>query len=214
MLLLATKTGLLCLDDEGNEAFRALTDRWVRHLAFDADGRLLAIVDDHLVMGRPLPDDAGDDANWSTLGAVSDLTANCVGDSGDAIFVGAADARMFVLRGRGAGPAQRVAAFDRVEGRDAWDTPWGGPPDVRSLAFIRDPDRPAVYADIHVGGIARSFDRGQTWSPARGRLHRDVHQVATHPDLPDSVFAATQQGFFRSDDRGESWSVALEPFLP
>ena len=51
------------------------------------------------------------------------------------------------------GPAERVVAFDELECRKDWYTPWGGPPAVRTLAKTQDG---FCYADIHVGSIMRS----------------------------------------------------------
>ena len=58
-------------------------------------------------------------------------------------------------------PAHRIESFDALECRQSWYTPWGGPPAVRSLAHSGD----WVFADIHVGSIMRSPDRGATWEP-------------------------------------------------
>ena len=75
-------------------------------------------------------------------------------------------------------PASRVEIpSDALECRQSWYTPWGGPPAVRSLAHSGD----WVFADIHVGSIMRSPDRGATWEPVTPDLHADVHQVATAP---------------------------------
>ena len=213
MILLGTQNGLIGLTDDGTEQFRALVGRHVQHLAFDGDGALLALADDHVILGRPFPEEAADDSAWVVLGRASDLRANCLAELGGKLFIGAADARLYLLDLQNSFEPVRVESFDAIPTRDTWDTPWGGPPDVRSLAVIRG-ERSAVYADIHVGGIVRSFDGGQTWSQNEGSLHRDVHQVSTHPALPDSVFAATGGGFFRSDDRGTTWSGGPQAFAP
>ena len=100
------------------------------------------------------------------------------------------------------GQADRIAAFDGLECRKAWHTPWGGPPAVRSLAATADG---WVYADIHVGSIMRSADGGRAWEPVTPDLHEDVHQVATSPAAPDRVAANTARGVYVSDDRGRTW---------
>jgi hypothetical protein len=100
-------------------------------------------------------------------------------------------------------PAQSLKAFDELECRDAWYTPWGGPPAVRSLARSHD----WVYADIHVGSIMRSSDLGASWEPVQSDLHEDVHQVATAPVLAQRVYANTAAAVYRSEDRGASWQA-------
>lgn len=96
--------------------------------------------------------------------------------------------------------AERMESFEGVDGRDSWHTPWGGPPDTRSLA--RGPEG-AIYANVHVGGIPRSDDGGDTWTPTIG-IDADVHQVITAGDL---VLAASAPGVAISGDRGGSWRM-------
>lgn len=212
MIVIGTEDGLVALDDEGRERFRALDGRSVSFIACDAEGRLLAIADQTAVVAAPSLADADEDDAWTTLGSLPGVTANCLAPLAGRIFVGAEDARIWAMPSEGGEP-QRLEAFDAVPTRDEWDTPWGGPPDVRSLATIAG-KRPAIYADIHVGWIVRSLDLGETWTQLKGGLHRDVHRVNSHRDRPDRVYAATAQGCFISEDRGESWTQHLEPFEP
>lgn len=112
------------------------------------------------------------------------------------VFVGGKDARLWRLDG---GDLVRVASFDEAPTRDQWGTPWGGPPDVFSMASHAD----ALYVSVHVGGILHSDDDGQTWR-ATIDLHDDVHQVAV--DDAGTVWAATgRRGLARSSDRGRTW---------
>jgi len=126
------------------------------------------------------------------------LRANCLLPTSASVLVGTAEARLFRLQDGEGGP---VASFDRVEGRDGWYTPWGGPPDVRTLST--GPDG-AIYANVHVGGIPVSRDGGETWRPTID-VDADVHQVLTHPSRPGRVLAATARGFAQSRDGGTSW---------
>ena len=108
-------------------------------------------------------------------------------------------AHLYACRG---GPAERVEAFDALDCRSGWHTPWGGPPAVRTLAVTPDG---WVYADIHVGSIMRSPDGGQTWQPVTPELNEDVHEVTVTSAAPDRVVANTARGVYVSDDRGHSW---------
>ncbi len=105
------------------------------------------------------------------------------------------------------GPAERVVAFDELECREDWYTPWGGPPAVRTLAKTRDG---FCYADVHVGSIMRSPDEGISWEPVTPDLNKDVHQVATCPVDDHQVYASTANGVYISPDRGNSWEHRLE----
>ncbi|MAE63504.1 MAG: hypothetical protein CMJ18_04470 [Phycisphaeraceae bacterium] len=102
------------------------------------------------------------------------------------------------------GTARRVVPFDELTCRRDWHTPWGGPPAIRSLAASSDGR--TVYADIHVGSIMRSEDAGRTWEPVNPSLHEDVHQVATCPAAPATVYANTANAVYVSEDRGRSWA--------
>ncbi|MDE2889417.1 MAG: hypothetical protein OXR72_14515 [Gemmatimonadota bacterium] len=97
---------------------------------------------------------------------------------------------------------RRLDSFDALECRGDWYTPWGGPAAVRSMARTGDG---WVYADIHVGSIMRSPDRGRSWDPVTPDLHQDVHQVATSPREDNRVYANTAHAVFVSGDRGASW---------
>jgi photosystem II stability/assembly factor-like uncharacterized protein len=114
------------------------------------------------------------------------------------LLVGTSDARLFRLRAEALEP---VAVFDRVEAREKWYTPWGGPPDSRSMAV--DPAG-TIYVNVHVGGIVRSTDGGQTWEPTID-IDSDVHQVIAVDGRPGTVLAATAQGLATSEDSGDTW---------
>ncbi|MBQ35112.1 MAG: hypothetical protein CME04_01870 [Gemmatimonadaceae bacterium] len=121
------------------------------------------------------------------------------------LLVGTEPAQLYRVTGDGS--AERLEGFDRVDGRDAWSTPWGGPPAVRSLA---DASGGWLYADIHVGSIARSGDGGDTWEPVDAAIHPDVHEVATCPKAPERLYANTADAVFVSEDRGSSWRHCVE----
>src|SRR5262249_7911287 len=61
-----------------------------------------------------------------------------------------------------------------------------------------------VYVNVHVGGVVRSRDGGQSWSPTLD-IEVDVHQVIAHPVRADVVLVAAYDGFGISRDRGDSW---------
>jgi photosystem II stability/assembly factor-like uncharacterized protein len=94
------------------------------------------------------------------------------------------------------------ASFEALSVRSQWYTPWGGPAAVRSFAAFQDG---WVYADIHVGSIMRSSDKGQTWEPVTPTLHKDVHQVATTPASDPHVYTNTYLSVYISEDQGKTW---------
>jgi len=94
---------------------------------------------------------------------------------------------------------ERLKSFDDVAGRDSWTNPAaGGRPDVWSFAC----DRSSIFASVHVGGLWRSDDQGDSWINVLAP-EVDVHQVAATDGL---VAVAAEHGFGFSHDRGNSWS--------
>ncbi len=84
------------------------------------------------------------------------------------------------------GKPERLKGFDNVPGRGKWFG--NGPPlGVRSLTATAD--GAALLAAVHVGGIPRSSDRGDTWTSTVPVMF-DVHEVAAHPSMPNIVAAA------------------------
>jgi hypothetical protein len=119
----------------------------------------------------------------------------CIGTHDGTVWVGGAEAQLWRLDGKHLEP---VESFQDAPSRDEWHTPWGGPPDVFSMAS----DGTDLYVSVHVGGILRSGD-GASWAPTID-LHDDVHQVAVGPD--GTVWAATgMHGLAESRDRGTTW---------
>lgn len=186
-LYAATDSGLHVLKGAGRRALE-LGGRSVGALHMDAGGARWAIVD-----RRELWRDTG--TGWETVARSSDLRLNCVLSHEDDVWVGAEGARLLRLED---GSLVRSESFDAAPGRDEWFTPWGAPPDVRSLAT----NDSHVFANVHVGGILRSDPDGSSWEPTI-EIGSDVHQVIAGPG--GGVAAASAWGLATSKDRGERW---------
>jgi hypothetical protein len=142
---------------------------------------------------------SGDVGGWQHRGTLEGLRANCIADTRAGYVVGTSEAHLYRVAEDG---LERVDAFDEVEGRDGWYTPWGGPPDSRSITE----DDETVYVNVHVGGIVRTKDAGATWEPTID-IDADVHRVWADDRR---VFAATAWGLGVSEDRGDSWAFRAE----
>ena len=137
---------------------------------------------------------------WASYGEVPEgAAATCIDVGPHDVVLGTEGAGL--LRRDDSG-FTRLASFDQAPGRDEWYTPWGGPPDVRSVAVAEDG---TLLVNVHVGGILRSDDGGATWEPTID-LHVDVHQVAVVPGTSTAV-AATGTGFATSTDGGRTWAM-------
>jgi hypothetical protein len=129
-------------------------------------------------------------------------TATCVHVHNGTVMVGGDDAALWRLRD---GTLEPVESFRDAPTRSDWHTPWGGPPSVLSMASHGDD----LYVGVHVGGILRSSDGGETWSDTID-LHVDVHEVVVDPD-DATVWAATgRRALAASRDRGASWAHHTE----
>lgn len=188
-ILVGTEDGLLRLSDGA-----VLLEGRVTAMAADGD-ELWALTDGSALW-------RGQGGDWHQVAGSPDLRGTCVLPAPDGAFVGTAEAHLVRVRD---GRAERVDPFDTAPGRDAWYTPWGGPPDTRSLSADADG---SIYANVHVGGILRSDD-GDAWTPTID-IDADVHQVLAHPERPGVVLAACAIGLARSDDRGETWQVTRD----
>jgi photosystem II stability/assembly factor-like uncharacterized protein len=65
---------------------------------------------------------------------------------------------------------------------------------------------PPVYVNVHVGGIVRSSDGGETWGPTID-VDTDVHQVLATDGW---VLAPSAYGLATSADRGDSWDMVTD----
>jgi hypothetical protein len=160
-------------------------------------------------------DPAGD---WQRVASLEDdevltgLTALCLADTRanpqGGILVGTSEAHL--ARVGTDGQLELVGSFEVAPGRDSWHTPWGGPPDTRSItedaAEDAAGDAAAVYVNVHVGGVLRSRDEGATWEPTID-IDADIHRVVTGRG---QVYAAGAGGLWVSEDQGGSWQLSTE----
>ena len=190
-VLVSSGEGLHAFDDRGVPAPVQLEGRAVTTLA--PHGRDLWAAVDRSELWR-----ASDD-EWSHISDLADRRVACIAATRADVYVGSSEARLFRVAGGGLEP---IAAFDQAEGRSTWYTPWGGPPDTRSMSEWDDD----LYVNVHVGGILRTDDRGEHWTPTID-IDADVHQVATAEGL---VLAACAGGLAVSEDRGTTWTLRAD----
>jgi len=196
-ILVGTQSGLLSFDGAGGERRAFLDGRRVDAVAPAGPKRVWAVVDGGEVWRC---DDLGN-PNWKRAAALdAGLRGTCLADTRanepDGILVGTSEAHLVRVSGT---EATLSDSFEAAPGRRDWFTPWGGPPDVRSISETRD----AIFVNVHVGGILRSRDRGASWQPTID-IGADIHRVVTGGGL---VFAAGAHGLSVSSDGGDSWRL-------
>jgi len=143
------------------------------------------------------------DGSVETVASVEEEVGRCLLPSGDGALIGTANARLALAR---SGAAEMVASFDDAKGRESWYTPWGGPPDTRSLSAGADG---ALFANVHVGGILRAETPSGSWEPTID-IDSDVHQVLGDPSEAGHVVAATALGLAESLDGGGTWRFVTD----
>ena len=179
-IVVATSNGLF--DAESKECI-AMDERSVDALSPDG---LWAIVDGAELWTR--------DGEWAHVATADGFDLTCVASFGGDALVGTAEAHLLAFRDD---RLEHVVAFENVAGRDEWFTPWGGEPDVRSIAADG-----SVYVNVHVGGIVKG-DGDSTWEPTLD-ISTDVHEVRIAGDL---LVAASARGLAESGDGGYAWSI-------
>jgi hypothetical protein len=136
---------------------------------------------------------------WVHVANLSGLRGNCIADTRAGVILGTTEGHLCRIAGRG---LERVRSFERAPGRLEWFTPWGGPPDTRTITEDDD----IVYVNVHVGGVLRSPDHGESWEPTID-IGADIHRVTTGNGR---VYAAGARGLNVSRDKGDTWSVSAE----
>jgi hypothetical protein len=189
-LIVGTANGLWILDDQP----RVELEGSAIHAIASGENGLWAIVNRNSIWHRNL------EGKWQAIASVDNLQLNCILsiDEMNTVLVGTSEAHLMQIKN---GELQQIESFEQAEGREEWYTPWGGLPDVRSIAIGTSGE---WYVNIHVGGILRSTDWEKTWKPTLD-MHADVHEVRTVNDRPGLVVAATAEGLALSQDGGDSW---------
>lgn len=119
--------------------------------------------------------------------------------------------------------------FELVRG--LWDHPhrpqWfpgAGGAAVHTVVTRADDDA-WLLAAMSTGGVYRSSDGGQSWSPSNSGISayflpdpdpefgQCVHKVCVDADGPDRLYAQNHHGVYRSDDAGQSW-ISIADGLP
>ncbi|HZD00203.1 MAG TPA: hypothetical protein VFA46_08395 [Actinomycetes bacterium] len=193
-LTVGTTKGLYELEESGSHARAGsgpLAGREVVALARQG-GTLWAVADGEAVLSRH------SGGSWAEVAGAGPFELTCLLPSSFGLLVGAEEARLLRLE---EGSLEPLESFERVDGRETWHTPWGGPPAVRSLTQDR---AGRLHVNVHVGGIPRSVDGGGTWTPTIV-VEADVHQVLAHPTREDLVVAATAVGLAVTEDGGDRW---------
>ena len=194
-LLVGTGDGLIELGADGVAGTTSLKGHRIDAIAGDGT-HWWALAD-----GAEVWSAGQDGTGWQRRAQAPATTRlTCLLPRPDGLLVGTNGAHLHQLGDRELAP---IDAFDQLESRDDWYTPWGGPPDTRSLAS----DAGTVFVGVHVGGIVASADDGRSWHQTSLDIHADIHQVLVIPGRRDLVLAPCAEGLALSDDGGNHWRI-------
>ena len=232
-LLVGTKKGLFRLEsDPRREHWRLdgpyLAGIEVIHLAQlpGKPGHLLAATG-HPIWGAHLYASKDGGRNWEALEATPHFPPDSPSPGlkaiwflapeshGDGVYAGIDPAGLFYSPDAGLS-WEPVAGLNEHPTRNRWEPARGG---FSVHSIMIDPgDRRRMVAAVSAGGVFRSEDAGQTWTPAnRGvraenlpgkypELGHNVHRVIMAPGEPSRLYRQCYNGTYRSDDFGLTWS--------
>jgi photosystem II stability/assembly factor-like uncharacterized protein len=159
----------------------------------------------------------GDDGDWTRVEA--GLTASCLRFLGrdptraDALLAATEPARVFRSEDQGRS-WRELEGFTALPGRDAWFLPYS--PRAGAVRTIHG-SAGRLFACIEVGGLARSEDRGGTWTCEPVIVDEDIHHIAGDPRDDDVLYVSLGTasvspaprdrlgGIARSRDGGRTW---------
>jgi len=132
----------------------------------------------------------------------------------DVLYCGVEPAALFESRDAGETWSLVRGLFDHAH-RPRWVPGNGG---LALHTIVLDPsDNQRMYVAISSGGVYRTTDGGQTWTPQNRGIRamflpnknpefgQCIHKIAMHPSHPERLFLQNHWGIYRSDDYGENW---------
>jgi hypothetical protein len=154
----------------------------------------------------------------ATLNAVWALEA-AIALGPDVVLAGVDPAALFRSDDRGETFRLNEALFNHPD-RPKWNPGFGGLCLHSILVHPREPKR--MYAAISSGGIYRTDDGGDSWSPCVNglRVHPDVpgatlcpHKLRFDAENPSRMYLQNHPGVYRTDNEARSW-LTIESGLP
>lgn len=226
MILVATESGVVSVDVE----------RGTTAAARGIDSRPTCLTADLRPRGRAWcgtqsggvfrTDDAG--VSWRPSGLegqhIMSITASPA--EADVIWIGTEPSA--VWRSADGGETwEQTSRLDTLPSSSTWAFP--PKPETHHVRWIACHPRQAgrLWIAIEAGALVSTMDGGRTWRDRVPGGPYDTHELAIHPDLPDSLRVAAGDGYYESDDGGATWrsprsglevgylrSVAIDPGQP
>ena len=203
MILIATERAVVSVDVErGTTATAGDIDR-PTCLAADPRARGRAWCGTHRG-GVFRTDDAG--VSWRPCGLegqhIMSITASP--SEADVIWVGTEPSA--VWRSADGGQSwEETSRLDVLPSSSTWAFP--PKPETHHVRWIACHPQQAgrLWVAIEAGALISTADGGRTWRDRVSGGPYDTHELAIHPDLPDTLRVAAGDGYYESSDGGATW---------
>ena len=171
-------------------------------------------------------DDGG--ASWESVGLQDRRLMSIAASPAEPDVVWAGAEPSEVWRSEDGGNSwERAGELERLPSSAEWSFP--PKPDTHHVRWIAcHPHQPGrLWVAIEAGALISTSDGGQSWQDRVPGSPWDTHELAIHPDLPETLRVAAGDGYFESPDGGATWespetglevgyfrSVAIDPGQP
>jgi ligand-binding sensor domain-containing protein len=226
MILIATESGVVSMDVEhGTTALaRGLTDRPTCLAAEPRpSGRAWCGTQRGGVFRT---DDAG--VSWRPCGLEGERIMSITASPAETDVVWIGTEPSTVWRSADGGETwDETSRLDVLPSSSTWAFP--PKPETHHVRWIACHPQQAgkLWVAIEAGALVSTTDGGRTWRDRAPGGPYDTHELAIHPDAPDSLRVAAGDGYYESDDGGTTWrsprsgldvgylrSVAIDPGRP
>lgn len=154
-------------------------------------------------------DDAG--GTWSPAGLdgvhVMALTADPTRPN--AVWAGTEPSAVWTADA-GPGSWRELGGLMELPSAHTWSFP--PRPDTHHVRWIAchpyDPGR--IWVAVEAGALVASEDGGRTWRDRVEGSPYDTHELAIHPERPETLRVAAGDGYFESTDGGATWTSPME----
>jgi photosystem II stability/assembly factor-like uncharacterized protein len=166
--------------------------------------------------------------SWQSVGLAGRLITAAAASpvERDVVWVGTEPSEVW-RSGNGGSTWEQTSRLETLSSSSEWSFP--PRPDTHHVRWIacHPLEGERLWVAIEAGALVSTIDGGRTWRDRVPGGPWDTHELAVHPDAPDTLRVSAGDGYFESDDAGATWrspsaglevgylrSVAIDPGHP